>query len=359
MNISAKIRELIGTGSVEGVAHSKRLINSCRTGSAKKAWDGFVELHYVQTCLRNGVSPDFIWRYIDGNNHFEGRWSLARIHKVRVRMNITANVSTATPEAGSYEISSDRGWGVEIELISDLSKREVAAKLNSHRISTQVDDRGERCYRQGDWKICDDASLSDGGMEIVSPILKGTKGLEELEKVCTVLKSCRARIDSSCGLHIHHQVTTTGVDDLKILQNAMYVYHKFQSRINRMLPKSRRFADPCHPHSSGDIVRALEARDVYNLTASQDRRQAVNVQAYSRHGTCEFRQHSGSIESEKIGYWVIITQSIMAKAIELARNSSDITAYEFKRDLVEEMKLKTEVKTYIEKRMEKFNKKVA
>jgi hypothetical protein len=358
MSLSKQIREQLLSGGLT-VASAKNSISLSKRGKVFEIWCKWVEIQFVEIHLLHGSTPAAILTVIQQHpaDFDQCHWSLNRIQKIQIKLGVASQEALAPSEP--FQIDPKRGWGVEIELLSRLSKHEVATKMEHAQLGVGVGEVGSRYYRRGDWKITDDGSLNASGMEIVSPILKGEKGFEQLKLVCNILKSCRAKIDTSCGLHIHHQVETPGVDDLKILQNAIYVYHKYQDYINRMLPASRRFNDTCEAHSSSDVRNCLRSQDTHNLCTTQNRHKAVNVRAYTRHGTCEFRQHSGSVEAEKIINWVIITQAVMKKAIQLARTSSEVSRYNFKKEMIEELKLKPEVAKYIAARIHHFIKQAA
>ena len=40
----------------------------------------------------------------------------------------------------------------------------------------------------------------------------------------------------------------------------------------------------------------------------------LNLQSYSRYGTCEFRGHQGTLDYTKIVAWVALTQNLVLKA---------------------------------------------
>jgi hypothetical protein len=40
----------------------------------------------------------------------------------------------------------------------------------------------------------------------------------------------------------------------------------------------------------------------------------LNLAAYRRHGTVEFRQHAGTTNATKIWHWVVLTQAMVEKA---------------------------------------------
>jgi hypothetical protein len=222
MNLTREVRNRLSASRPSPVVDAKNFVALYKSGKVLENWNRTIETWYVEIRLKYGDSPETVLEYIH-NHIFDLSWNLARINKIRLKLGL-GDVTQQEPEpeapAGEYEIHPTRGFGVEIEMLSRLSKREVRDRLTRANITVTVSDRSDRAYQHNSWKICEDGSLSSGGMELVSPILKGKPGLKELEKVCTLLKNCRARIDTSCGLHIHHQVETQGVDSLKILQNA-------------------------------------------------------------------------------------------------------------------------------------------
>ena len=54
------------------------------------------------------------------------------------------------------------------------------------------------------WKIVNDGSINGNDtFELVSPILQGGDGMRQLEKACFVLNACGAKVNKSCGTHVH------------------------------------------------------------------------------------------------------------------------------------------------------------
>lgn len=68
--------------------------------------------------------------------------------------------------------------------------------------------------RPGDhWKLVTDSSLQGNNtFELVSPILVGENGLKELETVCWVLDICNAKVNDSCGFHVHMDAASFNLD---------------------------------------------------------------------------------------------------------------------------------------------------
>ncbi len=58
------------------------------------------------------------------------------------------------------------------------------------------------------WTLKPDGSLGMVGLELVSPIMNATDGLEQIRKVAEVLATV-AKVDDRCGIHVHHEVGRT------------------------------------------------------------------------------------------------------------------------------------------------------
>jgi hypothetical protein len=162
------------------------------------------------------------------------------------------------------------------------------------------------------WKIVPDGSLGDyqRGAEIVSPILSGEEGIEALAKVCRSLTEMGAKVNKRCGYHVH--VGMRG-ESLETWKNIIRAYAAFEAQIDNLMPTSRRANNNnyCRSIASINHARLDAATDLsgidraINLAGMYDRRYAkVNLQSYHRHGTVEFRQHSGTVDAEKATNWV-------------------------------------------------------
>lgn len=216
------------------------------------------------------------------------------------------------------EIKFTRGlqFGVEIEFnnnVVDALKEALERRGLQVKRVCGVEHSNYRA-----WKIERDSSC---GFELVSPVLKGIEGLEELNKACEALNEVGAKVDSRCGLHVHHYA-----GDLKLekIKNIYRLYSKYQEVINDMLPKSRR-----ENHYAKNITKqyleVVEGIDTLEKMMTviggkgeghytSKRYFAVNFASYVAYGTVEFRQHSGTTEFEKIMAWVILTHKIVERS---------------------------------------------
>lgn len=161
------------------------------------------------------------------------------------------------------------------------------------------------------FKIVSDGSLTgENSNEVVSPILKGKKGLSSLESLCKSLEAVDARVNRSCGLHVH--IGAADMSDehyVRIARN----YQKLEGAIDTFMPVSRRA-------NNNGYCMSLAGVDLHNCRTKQDVRSAFNydryykfnAEAYARHKTVEFRQHSGTTDYNKISHWVMF----LAKLVE-------------------------------------------
>jgi biotin operon repressor len=135
----------------------------------------------------------------------------------------------------------------------------------------------------------------------------GNEGLETVRKVAQALVGAGARVDRRCGFHVHVNARDlTGADVLNCIRR----YATHESQIDGFMPVSRRGVNNTYCRAMEDVVRAV--RNVSeSATAMQvaqriyERYYKLNVQAFTRHGTIEFRQHSGTVDYRKMINWII------------------------------------------------------
>lgn len=215
---------------------------------------------------------------------------------------------------------TDRTFGVEIECIG----------VNAHVAAQAIRDAGVLCeveyynhYTRDHWKIVTDASVRDAtgapGIEVVSPILQGERGLRELKLVADALNVSGGTANRTCGLHVH-----VGARDLTIDQIKMVVkrYTAHEEAIDAVMPRSRRgngnsYCKSMNVFSSNYGAQLENIRDLVSFQGrSWDRFYKLNLAAFIRQGTLEFRQHSGTVQAEKIVNWVLFVLNF----VEVSRN---------------------------------------
>lgn len=212
-----------------------------------------------------------------------------------------------------------RKFGVEIECFG-TTKRKAKNAIQAKGINIAIE--GYNHVTRGHWKIVMDSSLSGQGecFEVVSPILKGESGLAELKLVCEALEECNAKVNKSCGVHVHFDANNMEIGNFK---NLFKNYARCESIIDSFMPRSRRGNNNTYCTSLLQKYSSIEkteryidaCRTVNDLDTSinnGNRYKKVNLRSFFRHGTVEFRQHSGTIEFEKISNWIAFLHSLVA-----------------------------------------------
>lgn len=232
----------------------------------------------------------------------------------------------------------DREFGIEIESFG-IRKGRLAGLLRDAGIQAKVTARNSITCSY--WKVVNDSSISgEDRFELVSPILRGQTGLHEVEKVCSILGEAGARVNKSCGLHIHFNARQLTITDW---QNLFKNYINLEMDIDSIMPGSRRASNNryCKSmlHNFTSKNEAFEAIDragnvaaLHSNITQNDRYFKLNASSYQRHGTIEFRQHSGTVDFEKISHWIKLCDVIINRSrIGLVTELSNILTTDQKR----------------------------
>ena len=191
-------------------------------------------------------------------------------------------------------------FGVEIEILNTIDRSAIATALEAEGISAASEFYNHRTTTW--WKVITDASC---GLEVVSPILSGEQGLNELHKVCEVLTRIGCKVDKSCGIHVHIGADALGVSKVK---SVIKRWLSNESNLDSIQPLSRRGRSNTYCEPLSDTIRThlidncFTIEDLANIQST--RYSKLNLQSYRTHRTIEFRHHSGSTDSTKITNWV-------------------------------------------------------
>jgi hypothetical protein len=228
-------------------------------------------------------------------------------------------------------------FGVEIEcfvrdpqlVLAAVQAQGIAALIcnNDHRTNTK-------------WKLVHDASIrptpGHRALELISPILKGQAGLEAVIKVCAALAQVDAKINQSCGLHVHCGANNASVTQLKNLAKLFCLY---ELQFDELVPVSRRannafiyaksnlqfvggideaFRKLDRAHAVRTVATVMNGGYDTSTHYTQLRYYKLNMQSLASHGTVEFRQHSGSVDGAKITAWVRLVTGFVASAFSVS-----------------------------------------
>lgn len=214
------------------------------------------------------------------------------------------------------DLFTSRTFGIEIEFANPLriSRVQIASKLRAAGLDVQNQSYNHRVQRC--WKLITDSTC---GLELVSPVLRGSDGIEQIKIAMRVLDGLGMKVNRSCGLHIH-----LGMDDMdaEAIRDMILSYHSNQELIDYLLAPSRRSAHYCRKLTRNDVSRLNRINslsDVGNTGAT--RYKTVNVHSYNRYGTIEFRQHQGTLDGNKAACWI----ELLLGLADAARTNGRIT----------------------------------
>jgi len=205
-------------------------------------------------------------------------------------------------------------FGIEIET-TGRGRRRVAQAIRSI-VGGHIEHAGG-CYdtyevRAADgrvWKAMSDSSVNGyhtGRMaEVVSPVLRYSD-LETLQEVVRAIRKAGARVDSSCGIHIH-----IGADAFttKALTNLLKIAYKQEDILYAAL----------------DIESLREAwygyRNMHPSHYDSSRYHGINLHNVFFRGTVEFRWFAATLHAGKVKAYIQLVLALACKAIN-ARSAS-------------------------------------
>lgn len=235
-------------------------------------------------------------------------------------------------------------FGIEIETVGQTRER-VAHAIQQvvggtvHHVGTPF------CYdpwhvtdaRGRTWKVMADASLSAAKhlqSEVVSPVLD-YDDLAELQQVVRAVRGAGAKVDSTCGIHVH--VDAAGFD-AGALRNLVKIVNKQERLIEHALGISQaRRARWCRgidqaflekiekqrPRNLEDMNRAWYG---YHNAApthyDSSRYHGVNLHNVWFRGTVEYRWFDATLHAGKVKAYIQFVLALSAKAIRARASSS-------------------------------------
>lgn len=212
-----------------------------------------------------------------------------------------------------FEYNFNRTFGIELEIYG-ASREALIREIT--RAGVNIESQSYNHNNNSQWKIVSDSSISgSNGNEIVSPVLRGLDGIEQIKKVCIGLQRAAAKVNTSCGFHVHFGATDFNLDNFK---NLLTSFTHLEDKFDEINPSSRRlnknhYCKNISSITNGNRVTAIQK--INNASSIADLRSSIfnggryfklNVQSFERHGTVEFRQHSGTTTFSKIKNWILI-----------------------------------------------------
>ena len=184
--------------------------------------------------------------------------------------------------------------------------------------------------------ITEDGSLSEGGIEILTPPARGGALAEYTMKSMTALLDAGYDADESCGLHTHIDLRDK-VGDSRFLSRLFTLAFAVEDVLYGLQMSDRWRGSYSYPLRTGygfNSARGVHATDiefVYNKLDKKDRyaRRKVrdlretkwgnryyswNFHSVFYRGTMEVRMHEGTLDAERVLNWADLIQSIVKRA---------------------------------------------
>jgi len=194
------------------------------------------------------------------------------------------------------DITSQLKFGIELEIAYD--------EIDYNEIENNT------CFGS-----VEDGSINRGS-EIVSPILQGDKGYNEIKKLCAIIENYDT--DSSTGFHMHID-SSTFKDNFSKMQKVWYMYNRIDSILYKLIHPNRKLNTYCEPSKNlNNAIYNLNTldelhelrRDEYN-----ERYVGFNLCALSKHGTIELRYKEGTTKFKDIINWIQLNLAIFDYAL--------------------------------------------
>ncbi len=232
---------------------------------------------------------------------------------------------------------SDRLIGVEIECVIPIVGRGenedvqslLASVLSNHGISAISRSYTQRSVPTGckmaietDMSLRDEpkyAGLRWSKVEAKTMPMTWTEIEETLPRALEIIRYCGARVNYSCGLHVHHHVPEIqrSPEVVKSLWHLWWRYHKV---IYALTAPSRMSNTYCLPPQQADAALFSNCRaypHLCEIVGRMNRYNGLNLNnlANRERQTVEWRLHAGSTDSQKIKAWILATQRWVEHAV--------------------------------------------
>ena len=249
----------------------------------------------------------------------------------------TTSASASASNVRNRDVAFTNTFGVEIEYHNAPPEKIIS---ECKKVGITVANVGYTHAITDYWKLVTDGSVwGTNGLEFVSPILRGNKGFVTLRKALTAVTKAGMFANNTAGTHIHF-----GAKDFKLQtwKNVLINYQGFQPLIDKYCAKYR---ESNHLKADGNVNHYIEPtgnmrnwkQGIENAASFRDlqlmmlkhkseatnrgweyenrrggRYFNVNLFAYPKQGTIEFRQLGSSIEFDMIQNWILFLHYLIA-----------------------------------------------
>lgn len=178
------------------------------------------------------------------------------------------------------------------------------------------------------WTAQRDGSLSTAGgrraVEVVSPVLQGEAGLAEVERMLAKLATMGARVNRSCGFHVHVGFRNAGGDAAALQRLTALVAHVQPGIYAATGTRSREFGRFCASIKGQQWKNMTEDGSVATLAdvalryygIAYDRYRVLNLRPLLEgRKTVEFRAFGGSVKPVKVLAYIQLCLGLVQRAL--------------------------------------------
>lgn len=243
-----------------------------------------------------------------------------------------APASTDTPEVALMKTLK---FGVEIETVG-LTRDKLAAAIASAIPGATVDPYYAGRVKTADgrlWNAVRDGSLNPNygecAGEVVTPILTWVD-LPILQDVIRALRRAGAKVDTSCGIHVHVGALDAGYDAKALVRLAKLTYQQ-EDLIVKALGVTERRLGHYTKKCDEDFIRKIERARITSLDTvkrlwfgrtvhgrpdhyDSTRYRGLNLHSIFYRGTVEFRYFEATLHAGEVKSYVQFCLAMVAKA---------------------------------------------
>lgn len=212
--------------------------------------------------------------------------------------------------------------GIELEFFCKWDKSKLATALFEAGVAKNV------CLKS-DGSIQSDKS----GYETHELAILATEDTyrDVVNTICNVLGQADARVNKSCGMHVHLDMRNRDKD--LVFSNLVSA----QSILYAMNPKSR---------EEGTYCKRTTAKKMDKVSG---RYWGINPAAYGKFRTLEVRIHAGTVSAIKVINWIDLLLNVASLGTEVKRAPTSVKGF------IKAYKIKSNLAQYIIDRIMKFN----
>ena len=143
---------------------------------------------------------------------------------------------------------------------------------------------------------------------------------ETLPRALEIIQYCGARVNYSCGLHVHHHLPEV-VDKPQTVRSLQHLWWRFHQVIYGLVAPSRKSNTYCHAPQPADATQYDDCHSYAKLSgilSRVGRFNGLNLTNLTNRErmTVEWRLHSGTVDWDKIRTWVLATQRWTEHAVK-------------------------------------------